>query len=618
LKNATEHPAGKFKARGTPESMRWIEMMGIEASRNWGCCSLNDFRRYLGLKPYDTFLEWNPDKKIAEAAEKLYNDIEHLELYVGLQAEESKPVVKGAGLCPGYTISRAILADAVALIRGDRFFTADYTAHNLTAWGFADCQRSGDNAGFGSMLGRLLLRTLPTEYTEDSSYTWFPLMTPPAMNEVLSEVDVKEQYDLNRPSSKPGPADIKKYGEIAGILENRTKKFQDPFLGRVNSIIHGPGFFLATDNVERGQREQRHIMRAIAGTPEQADSLAKFFYDTTRTLISRNSYASVGGEQMSVDIVRDVLRVVPIHWVATQLADIKLKKNATDHGDYTENELFGILSEIYSYFFDDVESSRVLKLGSKVQEDVKNLLHHIKANAGAPKYSLSSIFGTVSQFLTLSSKSERQDIADRLQQDGASLDQISNSILALMVGASVELAEALAHMVNLLLDDANISKALAGDAKDDSILRGYISEVLRIDPPVQGLYRHVKDDEVVGEQSLRQTQLVFLDVESANSDEKAFANPKNVNPTRSQEHIIQGNILTRTLGQPILSKIMIQVLRAVLELSNVRRGPGQSGDPKRFSVELNGISMKRYLDQNQQFTPWAQSMVIQYGEKATA
>ena len=32
-----------------------------------------------------------------------------------MQAEEAKPVVDGAGLCPGYTISRAILADAVAL-----------------------------------------------------------------------------------------------------------------------------------------------------------------------------------------------------------------------------------------------------------------------------------------------------------------------------------------------------------------------------------------------------------------------------------------------------------------------------------------------------------------------
>lgn len=46
---------------------------------------------------------------------------------VGLQAEEAKPSVEGSGLCPGYTISRAILSDAIALVRGDRFFTIDFT-----------------------------------------------------------------------------------------------------------------------------------------------------------------------------------------------------------------------------------------------------------------------------------------------------------------------------------------------------------------------------------------------------------------------------------------------------------------------------------------------------------
>ena len=48
-------------------------------------------------------------------------------LKVGLQAEETKPPIPGAGLCPGYTISRAILADAVCLTRGDRFLTVDFT-----------------------------------------------------------------------------------------------------------------------------------------------------------------------------------------------------------------------------------------------------------------------------------------------------------------------------------------------------------------------------------------------------------------------------------------------------------------------------------------------------------
>jgi len=50
---------------------------------------------------YKSFKEWNPEAEIAEAAEKLYGDIDHLELYVGLQAEEAKPVMDGAGLCPG-------------------------------------------------------------------------------------------------------------------------------------------------------------------------------------------------------------------------------------------------------------------------------------------------------------------------------------------------------------------------------------------------------------------------------------------------------------------------------------------------------------------------------------
>lgn len=44
--------------------------------------------------------------------------------------------------------------DAISLCRGDRFYTADFTPWNLTAWGFQDCQRDVTNGGFGSMLGR--------------------------------------------------------------------------------------------------------------------------------------------------------------------------------------------------------------------------------------------------------------------------------------------------------------------------------------------------------------------------------------------------------------------------------------------------------------------------------
>jgi hypothetical protein len=270
------------------------------------------------LKPYKTFLEWNPDPEIAAAAEKLYGTIDHLELYAGLQAEDAKPVVTGAGLCPGYTISRAILADAIALIRGDRLFTADFTPHNLTAWGFADCVRSPENPGFGSMLGRLFLRTLPDEFTENSTYAWFPFMTPKAMDEVLTELGQKDKYDPVRPKSAYGAREFKEYGEVSGILGSK-EKFRHPFLPRISRIIRGPGFFLATDAPERGEREQRQMFKALAETPEQVDAITKFFYENTKALIAKDSYKLVGGKRSALDIVRDVFRVVTIQWVATQI-----------------------------------------------------------------------------------------------------------------------------------------------------------------------------------------------------------------------------------------------------------------------------------------------------------
>lgn len=75
LHQATSVPAAAFKARGVPSVMRVIEILGIKQARNWGSCTINEFRRFLGLKPYATFEEWNPDKKIA-AAGNLY--IAHL------------------------------------------------------------------------------------------------------------------------------------------------------------------------------------------------------------------------------------------------------------------------------------------------------------------------------------------------------------------------------------------------------------------------------------------------------------------------------------------------------------------------------------------------------------
>jgi hypothetical protein len=68
--------------------------------------------------------------------QSVYKTPDDIELYVGLKVEEAKlPFYPGSGLCPGGTVGTAVLADAVALVRGDRFYTVDYSPANLTNFG---------------------------------------------------------------------------------------------------------------------------------------------------------------------------------------------------------------------------------------------------------------------------------------------------------------------------------------------------------------------------------------------------------------------------------------------------------------------------------------------------
>lgn len=41
MMDATEHPAGAFKARGTPSVMKIVEIMTMKMSRKWGVCTVS-------------------------------------------------------------------------------------------------------------------------------------------------------------------------------------------------------------------------------------------------------------------------------------------------------------------------------------------------------------------------------------------------------------------------------------------------------------------------------------------------------------------------------------------------------------------------------------------------
>lgn len=136
LRTSVEDVAGSFGANRVPNCMRTVEMLGIMQARSWNLATLNEFRSFVGLTKHTTFEDINPDPEVCRRLQQLYDSPDSVELYPGLVAEKPKqPMIPGSGLCINYTTSRAILSDAVALVRGDRFYTVDYSPKNLTNWG---------------------------------------------------------------------------------------------------------------------------------------------------------------------------------------------------------------------------------------------------------------------------------------------------------------------------------------------------------------------------------------------------------------------------------------------------------------------------------------------------
>lgn len=118
--------------QNTPASLEHVEIAGINQARALGCCYFNEFRTFLNLTTMKTFEDFSEKPSVQQALKELYGTPDRVELYAGLMVERTKQT----GLRLPYTMGRAILSDAVNLLRNDRILTKELTPGNLTNWGY--------------------------------------------------------------------------------------------------------------------------------------------------------------------------------------------------------------------------------------------------------------------------------------------------------------------------------------------------------------------------------------------------------------------------------------------------------------------------------------------------
>jgi linoleate 8R-lipoxygenase/9,12-octadecadienoate 8-hydroperoxide 8R-isomerase len=351
---SVEDTAGAFGAHQVPEILRSIEILGIVQARSWKLASLNEFRKFFKLVPHKTFEDINPDPYVAEQLKRLYDHPDFVELYPGLVVEDAKyPATPGSGLCPGYTISRAVLSDAVALVRGDRFYTVDYTPKNLTNWGFteADSDLTVDN---GHVFYKLVLRALPKHFRQNSIYAHYPLVVPEENRIILSGLNTAQYYSFEKPSAAPQMSIIQSYAACKAILRNQ-KDYKVTwgidgieFLVRQGTDNYGHNFMLSGDGLQNAKSRQLMGPALYPGASSDGQpkswypsapssgrwiqEVKSFYEDITLQLLHRNAYQIAGVNQ--VDIVRDVSNLAQVHF-ASSLFSLPLKTNLNPHGIYS-------------------------------------------------------------------------------------------------------------------------------------------------------------------------------------------------------------------------------------------------------------------------------------------
>jgi hypothetical protein len=114
-------------------------------------------------------------------------------------------------------------------------------AHNLTTWGYDDCQANTSDGAFGGMLTKLLFRHLPYNYPERSTYAHFPFMVPKKMKESAAKLpgNLEPKYDWRRPDVPVGLTLVaKKYSDVQQLLAEPAV-FTSGVAERLNVLTFG-------------------------------------------------------------------------------------------------------------------------------------------------------------------------------------------------------------------------------------------------------------------------------------------------------------------------------------------------------------------------------------------
>jgi linoleate 8R-lipoxygenase / 9,12-octadecadienoate 8-hydroperoxide 8R-isomerase len=602
-----EDVAGAFGARHVPEILKDIDVLGIIQSRAWNLASLNEFRKYFNLEPHKTFEDINPDPEVADALRHLYEHPDFVEIYPGIIVESAKEaMIPGSGLCTNFTISRAILSDAVGLVRGDRFYTVDYTSKNLTNFGFeaANYDLTVDN---GCVFHKLVLRALPHNYSSDSIYAHFPMVVPSENEKIMTNLGHTDLYDFSKPTRVPKDAVVMSYAACRTILENWTT-FAMPNLAR--DFAH----------LESSPDTKKLVANSIY-VENWRPQVTKFYENITLELLQRNSYTL--GSSTYVDIVRDVIIPVQVHFASSAFS-LPLKSEHNPGGTYSEEELFSNMAHISHYLCYHTDSASSFDLRQALGKDVYRVAELLEMSVRSVDSKGKSGFAA-----NLAERLYKHDeltdyglqVIQRLLKSGLDVEALVwQQVLPTAAAMITQQSQSISQCLDFYLSEAGqsylpeISRLAALDTADtDEKLERYFLEGSRI------AYTSTFCRDATAETTLKDKdksvkvklgQGVLCDMQSAFRDPEVFPQPLKVDLNRDKELYTQYGFGPNGCLDEMSRVALTTMFKLIGRLKNLRRAPGPQGQMKTVEGPSGGLL---YMNGDQtSFSPFPSTMKIRW------
>ncbi len=593
LEDASRQPAGAIELfnTGDPILLQSAELPTIKAGRQVRLRSYNEYRRHCNFDPVERFEDFSSDPEVGRELERLYGDVDKVEFYPGLFAEDRVtnsvvPPMMGrliavhafSQLMTNPLLSPAVYdSDETFSAHGRKMVDTLTTLQKFVDWVVPPREGSHEVSLGLSRSEDKVKNSVAAPAGGAQSNGVPPLLAQydqlGEQGEAAAQAGLVLTSIMERPSElfaelrahrpifeTPLAVVVSLYEDVIEIAGRDDAYNVEPYGASLRRYTENGNFLLGMDDSPDFDHDR--ALLTLAMRRDDLPGISRFVADR-----ARESLAAGGGRiELSDAYGRTICaKVMSSYYFGPQ-------------GPPPEQLMAwcrAIYQDIFVTFGRDADARAAgEKAGQEFRDFVLARVLAGRKNSGLPA---------------------RDTVLARLIEPRAggaafSNERIRDNLIGCTVGVIDNVGCAVANAFDVLLDrpaEFRAAVAAATADQDDLVLR-YVLEALRFRPAASILVRKAKRDIDLARGTERETRifegtLVFAASGSAMMDERALAYPSSFELDRPSHHYLHyGWGMHRCLGSHLANAQLLELAKALLRKPNLRRAQDVTGQPSRL------------------------------------